>query len=145
MVSKQAAGLVAERGYTNVQWYRDGIPAWVKAGNTLDKQNALPKVDVATLSADKLMESAADFYVVDIRPSSLYKMGWIEGSSKIPMAALSAEYQKIPQDKAIVIQDHAGKQSLVAARFLKSKGYPEVSRLQGGLMAWTRKGYPLEK
>ena len=145
MVSKQAAGLVAEKGYTNVQWYREGIPAWVKAGNTLDKQDALPKVDVPTLSAEALKDMVADVYVVDIRPTSLYKMGWIEGSQKIPMAKLSADYGGIPKAEKIVIQDHSGKQALIAGRFLKSKGYPEVFRLQGGLMAWTRKGYPLEQ
>jgi rhodanese-related sulfurtransferase len=145
VVSKQAAGLVAERGYTNVQWYRDGIPAWVKAGNTLEKKDALPKVEVPTLSANKLKASTADFYIVDIRPAHMYNMGWVSGSNKFPMGTLSAEYEAIPKTEKIVVLDHAGKQTLVAGRFLKSKGYPEVYRLQGGLMAWTRKGYPLQK
>ena len=145
MISKKAAGLVADRGYTNVKWYRDGIPAWVKAGNVLEKKDALPKVEVPILSADELMGMVADVYVVDIRPEHMYNMGSIKGSSKIPMTKLSAEYTGIPKAEKIVFQDHTGKQALVAGRFLKSKGYPEVFRLQGGLMAWSRKGYPLEK
>ena len=44
-----------------------------------------------------------------------------------------------------MVIDHAGKQVLAAARFLKTKGFAQVERLEGGVMAWNAKGYPLEK
>ena len=145
MVSKKAAGLVAKKGYINVRWFRDGIPAWVKAGYPLDKKDALPKTKVPTINARKLNDIVGDVTIVDIRPASLHEMGSIKGSYKIPTGRLSQRYAEIPKDKPVVISDHMGKQALVAARFLKSKGYENVQGLQGGIMAWVGQGYPVEK
>jgi len=142
---KQAAGLVAEMGYSNVMTFKGGIPEWVKAGFPLEQSKALEPVDIPTVGVDDLKGMLADVQVVDIRDESVYAMGWLPGSIKIPLGKLSAEYQQIPQGKPVVVVDHAGKQVLTAGRFLKSKGYSEVKRLQGGTMAWSAKGFPLEK
>lgn len=145
MVYKKAAGLVAKKGYTNVHTFKAGIPGWVKAGYTLNKKNALPKTDIPSLKAKQLKEIVQDVLIVDIRVKKLYKMGCIKGSLKIPTGYFSQRYSEIPLDKKIVLVDHAGKQSLVIGRFLNQQGYKKVSRLQGGIMAWSRLGFPLEK
>ena len=142
---KKAAGLVAKKGYSNIMVFRDGVPGWVKAGYSLSKKNALPKTKIPTVNADKLKSMLGDVEIVDIRTKSLYKMGWIKGSVKIPLGFLSKRYSEIPKGKKIVVVDHAGKQVLISARFLKSKGFGDVSRLQGGLMSWSRQGLSLEK
>lgn len=142
---KKAAGLVADMGYTNVMTFKGGIPAWVKAGFPLEKSGSLGKAKIPTVSAAKLKSMLGHAQVVDIRAPSLYAMGWITGSIKIPLGKLSAEYTTIPKEKPLIVVDHAGKQVLVAGRYLKSKGYTEVMRLQGGLMTWSRKGYLMEK
>jgi rhodanese-related sulfurtransferase len=141
---KRAASLVAEQGYTNVMTFKGGIPAWVKAGFPLDKTSALPKERVPTIKPEQLHQRLGSVQVVDIRTQKLLKMGWLKDSLKISMGKLSADYAQIPKDKPIVVVDHAGKQVLTACRFLKSKGFGDVSRLQGGLMAWNQKGYTLE-
>jgi rhodanese-related sulfurtransferase len=142
---KNAAGLVADMGYSNVMTFKGGIPDWAKAGFPLNKSGSLGKEKIPTVSADKLKGLLGGAQVVDIRAPSLYAMGWIDGSIKIPLGKLSTEYSSIPKDKPLVVVDHAGKQVLIASRFLKSKGYTDVERLQGGLMTWSRKGYALEK
>ena len=142
---KQAAGQVAARGYSNVMTFKGGIPAWVGAGYTLDKTGSLGRTDIPSVGADALKATLGDVTIIDIRSPKLYAMGWISGSIKIPLGKLSGEYGAIARGKPIVVVDHAGKQVLTAGRFLKSKGYGDVQRLQGGLMTWSRKGYPLEK
>ena len=142
---KKAAGLVADLGYTHVMTFKGGIPAWVKAGFPLSSSGSLGKEKIPTLSVDKLKEMLGGVQVVDIRAPSLYSMGWIPGSIKIPLGNLSADYAAVPTGKPIVMVDHAGKQVLIASRFLKHKGYTDVRRLQGGVMVWSRKGYALEK
>jgi rhodanese-related sulfurtransferase len=142
---QKAAGLVADQGYSNVMTFKGGIPAWVKAGFPLQKSGSLKKEKIPTVSADALKGMLGQVQIVDIRSPSLYAMGWIAGSTRIPLGRLSAEFASIPRDKPLVVVDHAGKQVLVAGRFLKSKGFANARRLQGGLMAWSRKGYPLEK
>ena len=141
----QAAGQVAARGYTNVMTFKGGIPAWIKAGYSLDTTGSMPKTKIPSIGVDQLKEMMDKVTIVDIRAPKLYEMGWISGSIKIPMEMLSSEYGNIAKGKPIVVVDHLGKQVLSAGRFLMSKGYDNVQRLQGGLMTWSRKGYPLEK
>ena len=142
---KRAASLVAAQGYTNIMTFKGGIPAWVKAGYSLDKSSALPKERIPSIKPQQLKQKLGAVQIVDIRTKKLLKMGWIQGSLKIAMGKLSAEYGQIPRDKPIVVVDHAGKQVLTACRFLRSKGFTDVSRLQGGTMAWNQKGFGLEK
>lgn len=142
---KRAASLVADQGYTNVMTFKGGIPAWVKAGFSLDKSGALSKTRIPTLKPGQLKQKLGTVQIVDIRTQKLLKMGWIKDSLNISMGTLSQGYHRIPKDRPIVVVDHAGKQVLTACRYLKSKGYTDVSRLQGGLMAWNQKGFALEK
>ncbi len=142
---KQAADELAKLGYSNVMTFKGGIPDWVKAGYPLEQKSMFAPVEIPTISVDELKGSLTGVQVLDVRDPSLYDMGWIAGGTKIPLAKLSTEYQALVKDKPVVVVDHAGKQVLSAGRFLKSKGLTDVKRLQGGLMAWTEKGYPLEK
>jgi rhodanese-related sulfurtransferase len=140
---KRAASLVADQGYGNVMTFKGGIPAWVKAGFPLDKSSALPRARIPTIKPEQLNQRLGSVQIVDIRTAKLLKMGWLKDSLKISMGKLSQDYPQIPKGKPIVVVDHAGKQVLTACRFLKSKGFEDVSRLQGGLMAWNQKGFAL--
>jgi rhodanese-related sulfurtransferase len=142
---KLAADELAKMGYTNVMTYKGGIPDWVKAGYPLEQKSTIAPVEIPVINVDELKGLLAGVQVLDVRDPSIYDMGSLTGGIKIPMAKLSAEYAALAKDKPIVVVDHAGKQVISAARFLKSKGYTDVKRLQGGLLAWTEKGYPLDK
>ncbi|GAB6909415.1 rhodanese-like domain-containing protein [Desulfosarcina cetonica] len=143
---KQSAERLAELGYTNVMTFKAGLPGWIKAGYPVEQTGALEKTKIQTMNVDELKAGLDGVVIVDVRPPSLYEMGWIPGSVKIPLGLLTAEYTQIPKGKrVVVVVDHAGKQVLTAGRFLASNGYGEVKRLQGGLMAWSQKGYPLER
>jgi adenylyltransferase/sulfurtransferase len=142
---KQAARLVAEKGYSNVMTFSGGIPEWIKSGYALEMKDPLEKVDIPTVSVDELKGLLNSVTILDIRAPSLYEMGWLPGSVKIPLEKLSTEYETLSREKPLVVVDHAGKQVITAARFLKSKKYGDVKRLKGGLMAWSVKGLALEK
>jgi len=141
---KQAAGLVAKRGYTKIMMFRGGIPEWAQAGYPLEHGETLSKADTPSVDAAALKVLLGKATIVDIRTPSLYSMGWIAGSLKIPLAYLTQRFEEIPKDKPVVLVDHSGKQVNVAARFLHSKGY-DVTRFQGGLLSWVKSGFPLEK
>lgn len=125
--------------------FEAGIPGWINAGYPLNTQSALPKMSVSSITGTQLKNVLGDVVVLDIRTEKLYPMGRIQRSLLIPLALLSERYEEVPKGKRIVVVDHAGKQSLTAGRFLKVKGYKNVERLEGGLMAWIGKGYALEK
>jgi rhodanese-related sulfurtransferase len=143
-VSKEAAGLVAMRGYRQVRWFREGIQAWAAAGYTLAYGDVLPRIPVSGVNAAQLRGRLQEVVVLDIRPPSLYEAGWISGSRKMPIDGLSKRYVELPKGTKIVVVDQMGDQVIVAARFLEQKGY-EVQGLQGGIVSWVSEGYPIEK
>ncbi len=153
MLYKQAAGLVANRRYANVATFKGGLPAWKKAGFALNTSLALPKHDVPIIDAQQFKQLVGTACFVDIRTPKLYGAGLDTKSRfgprvdfttleyrkryflKIPMSKLAKQYQKIPDDRKIVVFDFRGKQCMVAARFLIEKGFKDVCMLKGGISA----------
>ncbi|MGD9007207.1 MAG: rhodanese-like domain-containing protein [Desulfobacteraceae bacterium] len=150
---KEAAGLVANRRYSNVATFKGGLPEWKKAGFALNTSLALPKHKVAVIDGEQFKELVGEACFVDIRTPKLYG-GNIDTRSrfgpkakfltleyrkkyflKIPLSKLAKHYRKIPDDRKIIVFDYRGKQCKVAARFLIEKGYSDVCILKGGISA----------
>ena len=136
---------MAQLGYTNIMVFRDGIPAWVKAGYPLNTSSPLKKAKVPSLEPATLKASLDDVYIIDIRPPSVYDKGYIKNSRAIPLGFLSFLVEEIPRNQKLVVVDHKGKQCKTAAKWLKNNGFKDVAWLKGGLTAWAKKGYPVEK
>jgi len=59
---------------------------------------------------------------------------------------VSRRYQEIPTDKRIIVIDVLGNPKwMPIGWFLKSKGYKDVMMMKGGMTAWQKEGFPLEK
>ena len=145
MVSTEAASLVAKRHYRNVMVFKGGIPEWAEAGYPLSKKSDLANVKAESITPQKLSGMLEDVYLVDVRAENVYADGYIPHSRAIPFGHLSNFYTEIPKDQTVVIVDIVGKQAPTASKFLKSKGYPEVFWLEGGMTAWIKQGYGVEK
>jgi len=139
------AEALVKMGYTQVMGFKGGMPEWAQAGFPLTGDKELAAIQVPNIKVDELKSVVDKVAILDIRVPNMYEMGWIKGSIKIPLTQLSAKYGQIPKDKTVVVVDHLGQQVVSAGRFLKSKGYKDVHFLQGGLMGWVSKGYPMEK
>lgn len=140
-----AAGLVAKRGYTNVMVFRDGLPAWIKAGYPVNSSMPLKRLQVPDIVPSQLNKSLNDYLVIDIRPASAYKLGYLPGSRAMPLAYLSRLSVELPKDGKLVVVDHKGKQCKTAAQWLKTNGFNNVRWLKGGLISYANAGYQLEK
>lgn len=125
--------------------FRDGLPAWIKAGYPIDSPSPLSKISVPVIDAAQLHASLDKFVIVDIRPESAYEMGYLPGSRAMPLAYLSILSVELPRNRKIVVVDHSGKQSQTAARWLVSRGYADVCWLKGGLSNYNAAGFELEK
>lgn len=133
--------MAVEAGYKSVFVYNDGIPGWAKAGYPLVSKASYPETDVPLVSAQDLakMDKGA-LVLVDTRPVDEFQKGHIPESENIDLDNLHETYSSLPKDKKIVLIDHKGKTNLVAGRFLASKGYSNVLRLDGGFNAWAKAG-----
>ena len=82
-------------------------------------------------------------FLVDTRPTDNFEKGHIEGSRHIDLEDIHEALQILPKDKKIVLIDHKGKTTLVAGRYLAFKGYKDLTRLDGGINAWSKDGNPI--
>lgn len=126
--------------------YNDGVPGWAKAGYPLNRERAFPKAEVPFLKCEQLKEMLENAYVIDVRMESRYNSGRIKGSQNFPIHLLSKRYTDIPKEKKVVVVDQAGNPVWIpACWFLKNQGYSDLYWLQGGMDAWEKGGFPIEK
>ena len=147
--SGKTAGLAVKMGYTNVFVYNEGLPEWIKRGYPADLKTVYPKIEVPVISPEALkqmIDKKENIFILDIRDEEDMVAGSLKGAHVIDLVVLDANLSQVPKGKKIVIMDIHGKQSNIAGRFLASKGYTDVVRLDGGFVSgWIKAGYPVEK
>jgi len=136
-------------GYTNVFVYNEGLPEWVKRGYPADLKKVYPAIEVPVISAADLkamMDRKDKIFILDIRDEDDLKAGTLKGAKAIDLEVLDANLAQVPKGRKIVIMDLHGKQTNMAGRFLASKGYEDLVRLDGGFVSgWLKAGFPAEK
>lgn len=144
--SQKAARAAMAIGYRNVVEYNEGLPAWGKA-NLPVAGNPLPAVEMASVTADDMNARIAGgqgLAVIDVRDAVEFASVRIPGSKNIPLDELEKRAGEVPAGD-VVVMDHGGGQSLIAGRVLQKVGRRNLSRLDGGLLAWQQKGLPVEQ
>ncbi|MDO9074733.1 MAG: rhodanese-like domain-containing protein [Rubrivivax sp.] len=61
----------------------------------------------------------------------------------MPMSELEQRHAELPRDRQLVLACAAGDRSLKATYFLMYQGYSQVANMEGGIMKWARKGFPI--
>ncbi len=118
----------------------------MKAGYRLDSVVDYPRVKIPLISSIQLKEmDTSSVFLLDIRPLSHYLKGHIRGSVNVDLERLHRKLDMLPKDKRIILVDHKGKLTLTTGRFLSSKGFSSVSRLDGGFNAWVKNGFLADK
>jgi len=144
--SQKAARAAIAIGYRNVVEYNEGLPAWGKA-NLPVAGNPLPAVEMASVTAEDMNSRIAGgqgLTVIDVRDAVEFASVRIPGSKNIPLDELEKRAGEVPAGE-VVVTDHGGGQSLIAGRVLQKVGRRNLSRLDGGLLAWQQKGLPVEE
>ncbi len=79
--------------------------------------------------------------LLDVREPDEWRLGRAEGALHVPLGELPDRFDELP-DGPLVCVCRSGARSLVAARFLASRGRDAVN-LDGGMVAWALDGAPL--
>jgi rhodanese-related sulfurtransferase len=104
---------------------------------------------IARVNAGAVGEWAArpGAVVWDVRSPEEYRRGHIRGARNVPAEEISlrsgslAEYRNRP----VLLVCLVGARSGQAARILRRSGFTDVANLRGGMNAWIRKGFGVEK
>ena len=83
-----------------------------------------------------------DFCLIDVREQDEWNATNIKGAALRPLSRFQETYQDLPRDKTIYLYCKSGSRSLMAAQFLKEKGYTKVFNVKGGIDAWMRETGP---
>ena len=101
-----------------------------------DKILSMKEVTVQELK--KMMDSNADFQLIDVREPHEYDICNLNGEL-IPMSDIPNSVGKIARDKQVVLHCRSGKRSGDMLLWLeKNHGFTNLYNLKGGVLAWAR-------
>jgi rhodanese-related sulfurtransferase len=61
----------------------------------------------------------------------------------IPLFELEQRFGELPRDRELVLVCESGERSLKATYYLQFQGFTRVSNMEGGLLKWMRKNFPV--
>jgi len=128
----EAAYIYRRAGYDRLIGYLgDGISSWAAQAKPLDH---LPQ-----LTPESLKYVCAKYpkhLVLDVRSPGEWNDGHIENALHIPIGKIIAGDFDIDKELHITVVCASGYRSNIAGSILKSRGYPKVFSLIGGMTAW---------
>jgi rhodanese-related sulfurtransferase len=99
-------------------------------------------VDVDPEKAKQLIE-ADEVQLVDVREPYEWETGRIAGARHIELERLATEADSLERDRPVLFYCRVGSRSGMAANAFRRAGYDAYS-IDGGLVEWDRRDYPLE-
>ena len=82
--------------------------------------------------------------VLDVRQPEEFQQGHISGAKLIPLGDLRKHLGELPKGREIVCVCASGSRSRSAAKLLGKEGFT-VFDMQGGMLAWRRAKFPVQK
>jgi hydroxyacylglutathione hydrolase len=128
-------------GLDQIEGYiEDGMDAWENHGFPISKLEA---ISVQELDARLRAVGSDHPFVLDVRTESEWNGGHIDGALHVHGGVLKDRYAEVPKDRPVVVVCGTGYRGSIAASFLKSQGYENVSNVLGGMTAWKAAGFPV--
>jgi rhodanese-related sulfurtransferase len=75
--------------------------------------------------------------LVDVREQWEYELCRIEGARLVPLGALAASLQTLPDVEEVICYCHHGMRSLDAAAWLRFQGIEKAKSMAGGIERWS--------
>lgn len=91
----------------------------------------------------------SDALIIDVRDSSERsgELGYIKGSRLIPLAEIPQALDSLDseRDTEIILVCRSGARSTTAAAILKGLGFSQVNNMKGGMLAWNKLGFAVDR
>ncbi len=115
-----------------------------KSGNVIsqDIKSSQENLEISVNTAKTALSKKTHVFI-DVREDWEYKEGHIPGIKLISLGNIEKEAQKLDKKVKYITVCAAGRRSKKAAEQMKKIGLNVVS-MQGGMMKWQEKNYPVE-
>ncbi len=120
-----------------LQW---GLIDWKSAGLPLE---TVPQITVHDLAG--WLEEGRQITVMDVREPFEWGEGHIAGALHIPMREVPARRSEVPEDRPKAVVCSGGLRSSTVISALKQAGLSNCYNVGGGMAAWQKSGYPVER
>lgn len=97
--------------------------------------------EVTPADAKPLIDGGAQ--LVDVRTEDEYAAGRIPGARHIPLPDVQSEAAGLDSEQPLVIYCRSGERSGMAADAFAASGW-DAHSIEGGLLAWSEQGLPIE-
>lgn len=125
---KEAIERLARIGYEDVAGYLDGgMQAWFASGHIYDRITTFSGPECETLLETE------EYNLLDVRNRGEVARHRMIGSIHIPLNALKGKYTSLDVYRKWLVYCAGGYRSMIAASFLRSKGFYYVSSVEGGI------------
>ncbi len=139
-------------GFEKVVALSGGIKAWKEDNNPTinegDPESVVDSAKVEYVLPEQLklaIDKGYPTYVLDVRPTLLYKQGHIPGAKNIPFENLEKRKTDLPIAKEIVVYGRTELEDFKACVKLYDLGFMATYAIKGGLKEWKNKGFELVK
>jgi hydroxyacylglutathione hydrolase len=117
-----------------------GFPLWTKAAQDI---GTIPTCSVQQLKERLGKEQP---FILDVRDIKNWNsVGHIRGAHQVYIGELPQHLDEIPKNEPIVVYCDAGYKGSLAASILAIHQYHRVTNVLGGMTAWKKAGYRIEK
>lgn len=101
-------------------------------------------IEIACHDVHQLLQSGADFLLLDCREPVEHRIAAVEEARLLPMSQLPERIDELAESRGrrIVVMCHHGMRSLQAAAWLRSQDFAEVQSLKGGIDQWSEEVDP---
>lgn len=120
---------LARVGYDNpLAYLKGGYRSWAGSGKD--------EMHINRISAEELEKTyKKDVLIFDVRNAAEFNADHIEDAINIPLEYINNHLAEIPKDKPVILHCAGGYRSMIAASILASRGWDNISDIDGGFSA----------
>lgn len=104
-----------------------------------------PRVDDVDPVETDQRRGARTTLVIDVREAHELRDGRIPGARHIPLGRLPAHVDELLAAPEVIFVCRSGNRSRSATAALKRAGHANAHNMAGGMIAWKRKGLPIQR
>jgi len=95
-------------------------------------------LEVGCSEVKQLLDTVADFTLLDCRELNEYEVVKIEGATLLPMSEIAERREELAgkEEASIVVHCHHGTRSAQVAAWLRQQGFAKAQSMAGGIDAW---------
>lgn len=103
--------------------------------------SSLKEISVET--GRELLQKGFDGILLDVREKDEHAWAHLEGCRLAPLSEFMSHLDDLPRDRPYLVYCKMGQRSSHAATMMVEAGFPDVTNLQGGIVAWLEANGPV--